>query len=50
MGADHVQGYLLARPSTDPASWSAWWDRNWIYPTTIDLDAERNAGVALVGG
>jgi EAL domain-containing protein (putative c-di-GMP-specific phosphodiesterase class I)/PAS domain-containing protein len=50
MGADHVQGYLLARPSTDPARWSGWWDRNWIYPTTIDLDAERKAGVALVGG
>jgi PAS domain S-box-containing protein len=33
MGADHVQGYLLARPTTDPARWARWWDRNWLIPS-----------------
>ncbi|MCW2573263.1 MAG: hypothetical protein JWO88_3321 [Frankiales bacterium] len=37
MGADHVQGYLLARPTTDRSRWSKWWTRNWIYPVAIDL-------------
>jgi PAS domain S-box-containing protein len=32
MGADHAQGYLIARPSTDRAVWSRWWDRNWMEP------------------
>jgi PAS domain S-box-containing protein len=32
MGADHVQGYLLARPTTDRARWARWWDRNWLVP------------------
>jgi PAS domain S-box-containing protein len=32
MGADDAQGYLLARPTTDPAQWERWWDRNWLYP------------------
>jgi PAS domain S-box-containing protein len=32
LGADHAQGYLFARPTTDPARWSRWWDRNWLYP------------------
>jgi EAL domain-containing protein (putative c-di-GMP-specific phosphodiesterase class I) len=39
MGADHVQGYLLARPTTDRVRWSRWWNRNWIYPAALDLDA-----------
>lgn len=30
MGADHVQGYLLARPTTDRTRWSGWWDRDWF--------------------
>jgi PAS domain S-box-containing protein len=36
LGADHVQGYLLARPTTDRARWSRWWDRDWLHPTTRD--------------
>jgi PAS domain S-box-containing protein len=35
MGADHVQGYLLARPTTDRARWSRWWERNWLYPAPV---------------
>ncbi len=41
MGADHAQGYLLARPTTDPARWSRWWDRNWLYPADLTQRAVR---------
>jgi PAS domain S-box-containing protein len=34
LGVDQVQGYLLARPTTDPARWQRWWERNWLYSTT----------------
>ena len=30
LGVDTVQGYLLARPSTDPAAWQAWARRDWM--------------------
>ncbi|HVE64357.1 MAG TPA: EAL domain-containing protein [Mycobacteriales bacterium] len=30
LGVDDVQGYLLARPSADPARWQRWWTRNWL--------------------
>ncbi len=29
LGVDTVQGYLLARPSVDPADWAAWATRDW---------------------
>jgi len=29
LGVDTVQGYLLARPSTEPGDWAAWAVRNW---------------------
>ena len=32
LGVDTVQGYLLARPSTDPAEWAAWATRDWLDP------------------
>lgn len=32
LGVDHVQGYLLARPTTDTGRWQPWWTRNWLYP------------------
>jgi PAS domain S-box-containing protein len=34
LGVDQVQGYLLARPTTDAARWQRWWDRNWLFSTT----------------
>ncbi|MDX6225398.1 MAG: hypothetical protein QOE64_1774 [Frankiales bacterium] len=34
MGADHAQGFLIARPTTDPARWARWWQRNWLLPAT----------------
>jgi PAS domain S-box-containing protein len=34
LGVDHVQGYLLARPTTDRAAWARWWGRNWIPSTS----------------
>lgn len=30
LGVDTVQGYLLARPSTDPQTWRSWAERNWL--------------------
>jgi PAS domain S-box-containing protein len=48
MGADHVQGYLLARPTTDRARWARWWNRNWLYPTPIELAATRLSKGSLV--
>lgn len=30
LGVDHVQGYLLAHPTTDAARWQQWWSRNWL--------------------
>jgi PAS domain S-box-containing protein len=38
LGADHVQGYLLARPTTDRARWAQWWDRNWLPSPTSKPD------------
>jgi EAL domain-containing protein (putative c-di-GMP-specific phosphodiesterase class I) len=30
LGVDTVQGYLLARPSTDPGVWQGWARRDWL--------------------
>jgi EAL domain-containing protein (putative c-di-GMP-specific phosphodiesterase class I) len=30
LGVDSVQGYLLARPSTEPWEWAVWAPRNWV--------------------
>ena len=30
LGVDTVQGYLLARPSTDPRVWAGWSKRDWL--------------------
>lgn len=32
LGVDAIQGHLLARPTTDPALWALWSDRNWLEP------------------
>lgn len=40
LGVDHAQGYVLARPTTDPAIWSGWPAQNW--PATV---AEARAQV-----
>ncbi len=29
LGITHVQGYLIARPSSDPQEWARWRDRSW---------------------
>lgn len=29
LGVDHVQGFLLARPTTDPREWASWASRTW---------------------
>ena len=33
LGVDTVQGYLLARPSTEPAVWARWAERDWLAHT-----------------
>lgn len=30
LGVDAVQGYLLARPNSDPHTWSTWGSRDWL--------------------
>lgn len=32
LGVDAMQGHLLARPTTDPALWTLWSERNWLEP------------------
>lgn len=34
LGADSGQGYLLARPTTEPARWNMWGTRNWLLTGT----------------
>ncbi|MDX6254625.1 MAG: hypothetical protein QOJ11_959 [Frankiales bacterium] len=38
LGVDAAQGYLLARPTTDPGSWRAWPAASWIVPAPRDPD------------
>lgn len=40
LGVDAVQGYLLARPSTDERVWAQWRDRNWLTHAGIVAAAE----------
>jgi PAS domain S-box-containing protein len=47
MGADHVQGYLLARPTMDRARWERWWDRNWLFSAATDLVTPETSGRRL---
>ena len=34
LGVDHGQGYLLARPTTDPDEWAEWWARRTLAVTS----------------
>lgn len=36
LGVDTVQGYLLARPSTEPATWASWAERDWLRHAGLD--------------
>ena len=46
LGVDAVQGYLLARPSTERADWAAWATRDWSTPGTPPVDLRpRSRGV-----
>ena len=40
LGVDQVQGYLLARPTSDSERWRRWWTRNWLYPS-LGVDVGR---------
>jgi EAL domain-containing protein (putative c-di-GMP-specific phosphodiesterase class I) len=35
LGVDTVQGYLLARPSSDPLAWRSWQTRDWLTHTGL---------------
>lgn len=41
LGVDHVQGYLLGKPETDPHRWVKWWTRNWLQPTGKQMPRAR---------
>lgn len=42
LGVDHVQGYLLSRPTTDPDRWRRWATRNWLYsPVGVSASPPR---------
>ena len=43
LGVDAVQGYLLARPSTDQADWAAWATRDWSTPGSAPVDLRPRA-------
>ena len=45
LGVDAVQGFLLARPSTQPAEWAAWASRDWTTSgrSPVDLRPSRVA-------
>jgi PAS domain S-box-containing protein len=35
LGVDQAQGYLLARPSTDPRTWESWWPQDASPPAPL---------------
>jgi EAL domain-containing protein (putative c-di-GMP-specific phosphodiesterase class I) len=37
LGVDCAQGYLLARPSTEPDRWRRWYHRNWLAAKSVKL-------------
>jgi EAL domain-containing protein (putative c-di-GMP-specific phosphodiesterase class I) len=50
LGADHAQGYYLARPDTLTSTWRSWANRRWLTPPVVtgpttksSLLAERSA-------
>jgi PAS domain S-box-containing protein len=43
LGVDHAQGYLIARPSTDPATWLTWRAGAWPVPNSDRAVDERPA-------
>ncbi len=52
LGVDTVQGYLLARPSSDPAVWAGWAGRDWLshMGATGRLAAHRDGHDLTYGG
>lgn len=45
LGIDTVQGYLLARPSADPAVWAGWAGRDWL--THMGASSRRAASLGV---
>jgi EAL domain-containing protein (putative c-di-GMP-specific phosphodiesterase class I) len=39
LGADHAQGYYLARPDTLRSTWQSWGNRRWLAPATVSNGA-----------
>jgi PAS domain S-box-containing protein len=48
LGVDCGQGYLLARPTTDPEHFRRWFTRNWLQPASRDRIALDDEPVRLV--
>jgi PAS domain S-box-containing protein len=36
LGVDQAQGYLLSRPTTESAQWTAWSEQNWLARGTLE--------------
>jgi PAS domain S-box-containing protein len=54
LGVDYAQGYLLAKPTTDPAIWQSWSRRDWLateprHPHSADGQAASAAEQAGPG-
>ena len=50
LGVDTVQGFLLARPSTDPAVWARWAGRDWLGAHGAGLRGQASGHVDLTYG
>ena len=52
LGVDTVQGYLLARPSSDPRVWTRWAERDWLAHMGVTGRAAADPGVTnlIYGG
>jgi EAL domain-containing protein (putative c-di-GMP-specific phosphodiesterase class I) len=53
LGVDHAQGYFLARPTLDAASWTSWADMNWLSgrtPTPRASPPRAAHGYLIAGG
>jgi predicted signal transduction protein with EAL and GGDEF domain len=47
LGVDHVQGYLLAPPSTAREQWQAWWPRHWATGCPVQNASARDETALL---
>jgi EAL domain-containing protein (putative c-di-GMP-specific phosphodiesterase class I) len=49
LGVDTVQGYLLARPSAEPAAWRTWETRDWLTHSGLAMPARGGVPASRSG-